>query len=264
MKLLITGHKGFIGGNAHKFFSQKYGYTVDGYEWGDKLPSLKKYDWVIHMGAITSTTETDVEKVMKQNYFFTTNLLEECNRHKVNVQFSSSASVYGRGLHFDEKSPIDPLTPYAWSKAMVEMFIAQNSWDIKIQTFRYFNVYGPGEEHKGEQASPYHTFYKQAVERGEVVLFDVESKRDFVHVSTVVGIHDKFLNVPISGTWNLGTGYATSFKSIAQQIALEHGAKIKVIKLPVELERSYQSYTCADVEKLTDTLDKHVGTGLYV
>lgn len=260
MKLLITGHKGFIGSNALKHFSQKYNFTVDGYEWGDEKPKFKKYDWVIHMGAITSTTETDVRLVMKQNYFFTTDLLEECNRHGVNVQFSSSASVYGRGLNFSENAPLDPLTPYAWSKAMVELYIASRQWGIILQTFRYFNVYGPGEDHKGSQASPHHNFTKQAINRGEIVVFNVESKRDFIHVSSVVGVQDKFLNVPISGTWNLGTGYPISFKEIAQSRAKEHDANIKYIPLPEVLKNSYQYYTCADTEKLTNTLDKYTNS----
>ena len=253
MKILITGHKGFIGSNLYAHFSQTE-HQVHGYEWGERFPGYN-FDLVMHIGAISSTIERDIEKIMRQNYDFTVNLLENCNDRGIPVQFSSSASLYGNNTQFSEDSPLDPKTPYAWSKYLVERYVSTRNWSIPIQIFRYFNVYGPGEEHKGNQASPQHKFRKQFKERGYIELFKGSENfyRDFIHVNTIVGYHEKFMNISESGIWNFGTGKCKSFVDVANEISAEH----RYIDMPENLKYGYQFYTCADITKLTKILKKY-------
>jgi ADP-L-glycero-D-manno-heptose 6-epimerase len=257
MRILVTGHKGFIGQNLTKALIEQ-GHFVDGYEWPDRLPYLYEYDWVIHLGAISTTTETNVEKIMDQNFDFSVKLINLCKEFGVNFQYASSASVYGLKEEFKEDSPVNPLSPYAWSKYLFDRYVQQNYWGNIVQGFRYFNVYGPHEEHKGNQASPYHKFTEQAKTTGNIKLFEGSDTflRDFVPVEHVVDIHKKFLNIKESGIWNVGTGIARSFKDIATEIADKHKATITYIPMPANLKLQYQAYTKADITKLKATLNE--------
>lgn len=254
MKILLTGYKGFIGSNMLNKLSE---HDVDVFEWGDDYPSVKKYDWVIHMGAISSTTETDVEKIMRQNYDFSVDLYKDCRHYEINFQFSSSASVYGLGNNFNENAPVDPRTPYSWSKYMFERYIQTHRSKATTQVFRYFNVYGPGEDHKGNQASPYHQFSKQAKETGKIKVFENSEKylRDFIHVDEVVNYHLQFMNTTNSGTFNIGRGVVKSFLDVAKEVATEYNATIVEIPMPGNLKHSYQEYTCADMAKTNEALN---------
>jgi ADP-L-glycero-D-manno-heptose 6-epimerase len=263
MKLLITGHKGFIGSNMVKALSTDH--DIITYEWGEEFPNISDCDCVIHIGAISSTTEKNVEKIMTQNYDFSCMLLDKCLQLKVNFQYSSSASVYGLNENFREDAPVDPRTPYAWSKYMFERY-AQSKHDIakdlnlSIQGFRYFNVYGHNEEHKGSQASPYTQFSKQASENGVIKVFENSQAymRDFIHVNKVIEIHKTFLSIKSQGVYNVGTGSTKSFMEIASGIAIQTGATIEKIPMPSELAHSYQKYTCADLSLLTTTINEHL------
>ena len=253
MKILLTGHKGFIGSHMLRAL-QAHGHQVAVYEWGDILPSVMEQDWVIHMGAISATTERNVEKVMTQNYDFTVQLYEACHTFGVNFQYSSSASVYGLVSTFREDAELDPRTPYAWSKYLTERYIQQHPMGARAQIFRYFNVYGPeGEEHKGSQASPYAQFKRQAAETGRIQVFEGSDKflRDFVPVSRIVDTHLKFLTVKESGIWNVGTGQPRSFMEVAK----EFDVPVTTIPMPEILQDSYQKYTCADMTKIQQTLN---------
>lgn len=255
MNILLTGYKGFIGGHMIREL-RKRGHRVVGFEWGDELPVIAGYDWVIHLGAITSTTEKNVEKLMQQNTDFTNNLYNLCASNNVNFQFSSSASVYGLRCEFKESSPVDPRTPYAWSKYMSERHILLNTGLATTQIFRYFNVFGPeGEEHKGNQASPHYQFDKQALHTGTIKVFFGSDHyyRDFIHVSKVIDTQIKFLEKPVSGLFNIGTGKTRSFLDIAEEISKQHNAKIVRTIMPSDLQCSYQRHTRADMTK-TNTL----------
>lgn len=266
MNILLTGHKGFIG--QHMLVAlEKEGHNVSTYDWaeGGVLPSVMEQDWVIHMGAISSTTERDVEKVMHQNYDFTRQLYDACKVFGVNFQFSSSASVYGLISDFREGSPVDPRTPYAWSKYLCERYIEQHPMGATTQVFRYFNVYGPeGEEHKGDQASPHFKFTQQAKANGKIKVFDNSSMffRDFIHVSEIVDYHLKFMKIKESGLFNLGTGKTRSFLDVASEIAKKRPSVINYISMPDNLKDSYQKYTCADMTK-TKTLMEQNETEIY-
>ena len=252
MKILLTGYKGFIG--SHMLTAlETQGHDVSVYDWGESLPSIMEQDWVIHTGAISSTTERDLDKIMRQNVDFTRQLFDACKTYGVNMQYSSSASLYGMGTDFSETAPLDPRTPYAWSKYLCEYYHRQHQGGNTVQGFRYFNVYGPeGEEHKGKQASPYAQFKRQAEETGQISVFEGSDEflRDFVHVSQVVEAHVKFLNVKESGIWNVGTGQPRSFMSVAE----EFGVPITTVPMPAILKDSYQRYTCADMTRYNNTV----------
>ena len=259
MKILITGDKGFIGGNAVKALSSEHNVICWDWSTNDILPNLDdSFDWVIHFGAISSTTETDVEKILKQNLDFSIWLVNTCNFHGINFQYSSSASVYGLGTNFAENAPVDPRTPYAWSKYLFERYVQTNYWKIRTQGFRYFNVYGPGEDHKGNQASPYHQFTEQAIKTSRIKVFENSNNylRDFVHVDQVIETHRKFFDVADSGIWNVGTGKVTSFMDVATEIGILYPSTIETIPMPEQLKSSYQKYTCADLTQMTTTLEK--------
>lgn len=256
MNIFLTGYKGFIGSHMLKRLL-KDGHNVTTYEWGESQDlSLNKIDWVVHIGAISSTTETDIEKLMLQNVDFTVDLYERCMQKGINFQFSSSASLYGRKSEFKESSPLDPRNPYAWSKYMCEWYLTRNQSSARTQIFRYFNVYGSGEDHKGDQASPYHKFTKQVKEKNEITLFTGSESyyRDFIPVEEVIDTHVKFFDVQESGVWNVGTGKVKSFLDIAQEVSY-NTTKLKYIDMPEQLTSNYQSYTCADMSKMKETLN---------
>lgn len=253
MKILVTGYKGFIGSNMYKRLKE-LGHEVTGFEWGEEFPGYD-YDTVMHFGAISSTTERDVDKVMRQNYDFSVWLLETCNRFGIKLQYSSSASVYGLNREFKEDSPVDPRTPYAWSKYMFERYARSKKWGITVQGFRYFNVYGPGEDHKGDQASPYHKFTQQVKQHNKIDLFIGSGThyRDFVPVEYVMDVHLKFLYIQESGIWNVGTGTPKSFLDVAKEVSYDT-TELNFFPMPEHLHASYQYYTCADMDKIRKTL----------
>jgi ADP-L-glycero-D-manno-heptose 6-epimerase len=256
VKILLTGHKGFIGSHLLHALEKK-GHDVHTYEWGEILPPVNWFEWVIHVGAISSTTESDVEKIMRQNVDFTIRLYEQCRIFGVKFQFASSASVYGLKTQFQETSPVDPRTPYAWSKYLCERYIENNRIADTSQIFRYFNVYGPeGEEHKGSQASPFCQFKKQSEENGVIKVFQNSENyhRDFIHVSEVVDYHIRFLETDASGIFNIGTGTTKSFLDVARTF----NVPIQKIEMPVKLKHSYQKYTCADMTKTKNTLSANM------
>lgn len=258
MKILITGYRGFIGQNMVNALKDDHELSL--FDWEDNTPdpSFKNLDWCIHLGAETSTTETHVEKILTKNYDFSRFVINECHKHGVNLQYASSASIYGLSNNFSETDKADPRSPYAWSKYLFDRFVSgfEYRWAKKVQGFRYFNVYGPYEDHKGDQASPYHKFEKQAKETGIISIFEGSEKfqRDFIHVDQVVETHKKFFDINESGIWNLGTGKPKSFKDVAVEIANKYNAKIEYIPMPENLKGQYQTYTCADLTKLNKTL----------
>jgi len=252
MKILLTGHRGFIGSNVLRALEAR-GHEVSTFEWADgNMPSIMEQDWVIHIGGISSTAERDVDRVLTQNFDFSRQLFDACRRHGVNLQYSSSASIYGQGQVFTEDAPPDPRTPYAWSKYLFERYHRDHQGGNTVQGFRYFNVYGPGEDHKGSQASPFHQFGKQAHETGRIRVFEgsKEYRRDFVPVQDIVDMHLAFLERPVSGVFNMGTGRTQSFYEVAEHF----GVPIEEIPMPEHLRHSYQTYTCADMTKTRSAL----------
>jgi ADP-L-glycero-D-manno-heptose 6-epimerase len=174
------------------------------------------------------------------------------------MQWSSSASVYGSGSDFRESAAVDPRSPYSWSKYLFEHYVDKNPTHRRCQGFRYFNVHGENEQHKGSQASPHFQFALQAQVSGVIRVFEGSDdfKRDFVPVDLVVGTQFQFImqDIQENGIWNIGTGQATSFMDVAKKYAEQYGALIQQIPMPENLKASYQYYTCADLTKLQQTL----------
>jgi ADP-L-glycero-D-manno-heptose 6-epimerase len=260
VKILLTGYKGFIGSNMLDALKE---HEVTTFEWGETLPKIEGHDWVVHMGANSSTTERNIEKIMHQNVDFSVWLLNQCIKHGIDLQYSSSASVYGmRKENFKEDQPVDPRNPYAWTKYLFERHVSNIDpkalKGIRVQGFRYFNVYGKGEDHKEGQASPYHTFAKQYRETGKIKLFENSENylRDFIPVEQVCKTHIDFFDIKESGVWNVGTGTPKSFLDVALSIAPVEA--IEYIPMPEKLRDSYQSYTCADMSKTLESL-QHKG-----
>jgi len=251
MRILITGHKGFIGQNMVKALSD---HELSVCEWGDDY-SLYGIDRVIHLGAISDTRCQDWAALSKQNVSFSLALIARCQERGIPIQVASSASVYGpNNTTFNETDSVEPANMYAKSKALIEEFVKSLTPKAPIQVFRYFNVYGPHEDHKGEQASPFHKFREQA-KAGEIKLFEGSEnfKRDFIHVDEVVKIHKQFFDIALSGIWNVGTGQTLSFEDVARLTIRGNPGKISYIPLPENLV-GYQRYTCADMRSLNAAL----------
>ena len=260
MRILITGSNGFIGKNLAPYLVHKK-HIVEGYDYREnRFPDPKDYDRVIHLGAISDTTEKDVDKILKQNYEFSIKMLELCDMAGVTFMYASSASMYGNNKEFKENSPVAPQSPYAWSKYLFDRFVLSVSqYRVNVQGFRLFNVYGPGEESKGDQMSVFHKFKNEAITTGKIKVFKGSDDiyRDFIHVGDVCQILEKFLTVDATDIWNIGTGKATSFRHIADLMAKKYSAEVIEIPVPDELRLQYQYYTKANIEKLSNTIGEH-------
>ena len=265
MNVLITGFKGFIGSNLISFFKKYHSSNIEVDGFNQKLsktpeyPDCSKYDWVIHLGAISSTTEKNVNKILKYNLDYSIKLLSLCEQNNCNFQYASSASVYGNTGNFSENGEVYPLNAYAWSKYLFDRYIAQNKNNSKIliQGFRYFNVYGNNEESKGDQASPVTKFTQQAKSSNVITLFENSNNyfRDFVCVEDIFLVHLSMLNQNVSGVFNVGTGAPISFQEVGDLISKKYNADINYIPMPENLKDQYQSYTKSDTSKLEKYVD---------
>lgn len=260
MKILLTGYKGFIGKNFLEYFKNYKEFEISTFTWGEEFPDLHGFDWVIHLGADSRTTAT-FEEAYKKNLEFSIFLYKECKKNNVNLQFSSSASVYGNNnTTFKEDDIPNPQSYYALSKYLFEDYVKNDeNRNIIVQCFRYFNVYGKFEDHKGNMASPYQQFTEQAKQTGIIKIFDgEEARRDFVHVDEIIRIQLRFLSNNESGVWNIGTGITKSFREVAEEIQKTIPSEIKIIKFPEHLKAQYQKYTKADMSKTNTFLNKEI------
>lgn len=227
-----------------------------GYDFG-------KVEAVFHMGACSATTEWDGQFIMRNNFEYSKVLLHWCQ--SVNAQFiyASSASVYGLaddGFREDLECE-NPINMYAYSKFQFDQYVRkiQNNLSSQVVGFRYFNVFGPRESHKGSMASTAFHFNNQIVANGIARLFEGfdgygngEQSRDFVYVDDCAAVNMWFLDHPEkSGIFNLGTGKARAFNDMAKAIINWHGkGAIEYIPFPDHLRGAYQSFTQADISAL--------------
>ena len=244
--IILTGSSGFIGQNFLKHLQE----PVIGVEKDDAFKFLSSFDqWdkvslIIHQGAISSTTERNISTLHHHNVAFTLQLFDYAIQYQIPVKFASSASVYG-----NTNGQINPLNYYAITKLQIDYFIQDNLDKFKsVQSFRYFNVYGQHEDHKGDQASPISKFTKQVRETGKLKLFEGSDQflRDFVCVDDVVNI--VLNNEAPSGIYDLGTGNPISFQEVAELVIKKEGGEIELIPFPEHLQGKYQDYTKANME----------------
>jgi ADP-L-glycero-D-manno-heptose 6-epimerase len=304
VKVIVTGAAGFIGSNVVKALNAR-GVTdivaVDNLTRAEKMPNLAdceiadyldKQDFieriradefdagfaaVLHQGACSDTMETDGRYMMENNYRYSLDLLDWCQRFDIPYIYASSASVYGAGRTFRETREHEaPLNVYGYSKFLFDQVVRRRlaGRTAQVAGFRYFNVYGPREAHKGRMASVAYHFFNQYLKDGRVRLFEGsdgygpgEQIRDFVSVDDVVKVNLFFLDHPeISGIFNVGTGKAQSFNDVACATVnavrrsrgeaalplaqLRESGIIEYIAFPPQLVGKYQSFTQADVTVL--------------
>ena len=229
----------------------------------DRLPAVKA---VYHLGACSATTETDANYLLDNNYQYTRELCRWCLEHGARFVYASSAATYGDGAQgysdADAATPLlVPLNMYGMSKHLFDLWALRNGLLGKIAGLKYFNVYGPGEDHKGDMRSVIHKAYGQIRETGAVKLFksyrpdykDGEQVRDFVYVKDAVDV-TLFCgeNERASGLFNCGTGQARSWNDLAKATfaALGREPNVVYIEMPESLRSKYQYFTQAEMGKL--------------
>ena len=230
---------------------------------GDKLQAVKT---VYHLGACSSTTETNANYLLDNNYQYTRELCEWCLGHGARFVYASSAATYGDGSQgysdADTATPtLMPLNMYGMSKQLFDLWALRTGVLGRIAGLKYFNVYGPGEDHKGDMRSVVHKAYHQIRETGAVKLFrsyrqdypDGEQVRDFVYVKDAVDL-TLFCgeNPKSSGLFNCGTGQARSWNDLAKAVfaAMKVEPRIEYIEMPVTLRSKYQYFTQAEMGKI--------------
>ncbi|MCX7179298.1 MAG: ADP-glyceromanno-heptose 6-epimerase [Proteobacteria bacterium] len=324
MYTIVTGACGFIGANLVKGLNQRgidRIIAVDNLSRADKFKNLVdcevsdyldkqeflelldegcfdgSIESILHQGACSDTMETDGRYMMANNYRYSATLLDFCMEQEVPFLYASSAAVYGAGKSFREARECEaPLNVYGYSKFLFDQRVRRRMQDASspIVGFRYFNVYGGREQHKGRMASVAFHFYHQFCTEGRVKLFegcdgyaDGEQLRDFVFVDDVVKVNLYFLeHHPCSGIFNLGTGRAESFNAVAHATVnacrasrgevplsladMQTQDMIEYVAFPEALRNKYQSFTQADLSNLRkagyrdDFATVEQGVGQYV
>lgn len=301
--IIVTGAAGFIGSNLVRGLN-RMGRTdilvVDDLVEGDKFINmvdlqiadymdkddfrirlaqnrLPKIEAILHQGACSDTTERNGRYMMDNNYRVTLELFEFAQKHKIPMLYASSAAVYGAGPEYVEDLRFEsPLNVYGYSKFLFDQVLRSrlDTLTAPVVGLRYFNVYGPGEQHKGRMASVAFHNMNQFRAEGHVRLFGGwdgyeagGQMRDFIHVDDVVSVNLFFLARPdISGVFNCGTGRAQPFNDVASSVVntlrraqgeaelplpeLVAQGLLRYVDFPEDLKGRYQSHTQADLSRL--------------
>ncbi|MUI52528.1 ADP-glyceromanno-heptose 6-epimerase [Aliivibrio fischeri] len=287
--IIVTGGAGMIGSNIVKSLNDK-GFNnilvVDNLKDGKKFKNLVDLDItdymdkedfitqimagddfgpieaIFHEGACSATTEWDGKYIMMNNYEYSKELLHFCIEREIPFLYASSAATYGETDTFIEEREYEgALNVYGYSKQQFDNYVRRlwadaeehNETLSQITGFRYFNVYGPREQHKGSMASVAFHLNNQMNAGDNPKLFEGsdEFKRDFVYVGDVAAVNLWFLENGVSGIYNCGTGRAEPFRAVAEAVIKHHGkGEVETIPFPEHLKGAYQEFTQADLTKL--------------
>ena len=256
MNVLLTGHKGFIGKNIYKELNNNNHYIftlekedVDYYlnNQDDLYNIIKKCDIIFHVGAISDTSLQDYNIMLYYNYHFTKYLVDGAKKFNKKIIYSSSASVYGSG------GPTDiPNNIYAWSKLLGEEY-GRITYPEGFTSLRYFNVYGPKEEHKNKMASiPYQVWkHYDSTTLSPFKLFPKKPQRDFIYIKDVVNANLQAI-YEVCGVYDVGTANPRSFEDILNNMGRSF-IYTPEDKIPV----GYQYFTRADHNKFVPSWQPH-------
>jgi ADP-L-glycero-D-manno-heptose 6-epimerase len=228
--------------------------------------ALGKFDLVLHMGACSVTTEKDASHLIRNNYEFTKDLAVWSLANKTRFVYASSAATYGDGSAGmeDDDSKLDTLRPlnmYGYSKHLFDLHAKRAGFLNKIVGLKYFNVFGPNEDHKGDMRSLVHKSFAQVQSKGVIQLFksyrkdfkDGEQKRDFLYVKDCVAMTLHLAATPkATGLFNIGSGHARTWIDLSNAVfnALKKKPVIKFIEMPEAIRDKYQYFTQANLLRL--------------
>lgn len=293
--IVVTGGAGFIGSGVIQHLNTKGEHKIvvvdelgSSEKWKNLvgkriLDVIEKpvfFDWlegkgdkiraIIHLGACTSTVETDASYLLENNYRFSIKLAQFALKHALRFIYASSAATYGDGnLGFaDDEEAIEQLKPlnmYGLSKQLFDLWCKNEGVLNKVVGLKYFNVFGPNEGHKGRMASAIYHIYPTAKKEGVIRLFkssepkrfaDGDQMRDFVYVKDVARMTCAFLDNEATGLYNIGTGQAATWNDLARAVfkALDMPVNIQYVDMPQDLIGKYQNYTAADMHKTARVL----------
>lgn len=231
--------------------------------------ALGSFDHVLHLGACSATTERDADYLMRNNYELTRLLCEWTLARGGRFVYASSAATYGDGAHgmddrLEDLHRLRPLNMYGYSKHLFDLYARRTGLLGRVAGLKYFNVYGPNEDHKADMRSVVHKAHRQILETGRVQLFkshrpdyqDGCQQRDFLYVKDAVKMTLHLAASPAAnGLFNLGSGRAHTWVELARAIFLAMGRDpvIDFIDMPEALREKYQYYTCADIGRLRES-----------
>jgi ADP-L-glycero-D-manno-heptose 6-epimerase len=232
-----------------------------------RASSFANVSAVIHLGACSSTTETDAAYLMRNNYEYTKHLAHWAVDHGIRFVYASSAATYGaleRDLRDDgDLDALRPLNMYAYSKHRFDLYARHHGLLSRVAGLKYFNVFGPNEHHKGEMRSLVDKAFYQIRDTGSIRLFkshrgeykDGEQQRDFIYVKDAVAMTLHLAEQDANGIFNVGSGTAHTWLDLVRPIfrAMDVPERIEFIDMPPALRDKYQYCTCASVDRLRAT-----------